>query len=91
MAIPAERDDSNKIVALVTKFGLIGMAVHACILKTLVISFPAAALIDPVGLADSLISPLIQYLHVLSPHECLRLYALSGLFRPGRELRFRGF
>ena len=75
----------------VTKFALIGVAVHAGILKAFVIHLPGAALVKPFGFSDNLISPLIKHFHMLGRHKGLRFYALPHLFCLGGELPLRRF
>ena len=68
MALPAEGGNPHIVMALVTKLALVGMAIHAGILQALVVYLSCATYIEPVGVPDRLISPLVQHFHVLVPY-----------------------
>src|SRR5208282_4640173 len=92
MTIPAVRLDSHIIMAGVAKLFFVRMAMHASILEAHVVLFSVGPYINPFALANYLIPPVVQQLHVLGFHKLPGLNALLYshlLNNRGIDLRFR--
>ena len=74
-------------MALIAELLLVGMALHARILKTDDILLTLLIDILPVAVPEGLITPMIYELHVRGPHEMLVLNAFP--FGLGHFLDFR--
>jgi len=61
-------------MTLIAELLLVGMTLHARILKTDVILFAILVEIVPVPFPEGLITPIVYKLHVRGPHEVLVLH-----------------
>jgi hypothetical protein len=64
MTFPAIRVDSGIVVALIAKFALVAVAIHTGVLQAHHVLFPVCGNVDPLAIANSLVPPLVEHLHV---------------------------
>ena len=81
MAIPTIGGHAHIVVALITELTFVGVTFQAGILKAGRVFFSTEAGVLPIAIADYLVPPVIQHLHVIVPHIIFVFDTLPILFR----------